>query len=110
VRLPRTERWHDIDHEVSVLERVRGAVDLVVPFAVAVGEPAHDYPWRWAIFEWIEGETWALERLHDPSTAARGLADFILALQKIDAAGGPRSSRGGRTAMAAQDERLRQAA
>ena len=110
VRLPRTERWHDIDHEVSVLERVRAVVDLAVPVPVAVGEAAHGYPWRWAVFEWIDGETWTLGRLHDPVRAARRLAEFILTLQGIDASGGPRSSRGGRTATAAQDERLRRAA
>jgi aminoglycoside phosphotransferase (APT) family kinase protein len=110
LRLPRTPRWHDIDHEVSVLERVRAAVDLAVPRPVAVGEPGHGYPWRWAVFDWIEGETWDLDRLHDPSGAARRLAEFVLALQGIDAAGGPRSSRGGRTATAALDGRLRQAA
>ena len=110
VRLPRTKRWHDVDHEVAVLERVRGTVDLAVPCAVAVGEPAHGYPWRWAVFEWIDGETWAVDRLHDPIRAARRLGEFILAVQGVDAAGGPRSSRGGRTATSAQDERLRQAA
>lgn len=110
VRLPRTARWHDIDHEVSVLDRVRGAVDLAVPRPVAVGEPGHGYPWRWAVFGWIEGETWAIDRLHDPLGAARRLAEFIVAIQEIDPANGPRSSRGGRTATAAKDGRLRQAA
>ena len=110
VRLPRTERWHDIDHEVSVLDRVRGVVDVAVPMPVAVGEPAHGYPWRWAVFEWIDGETWRLDRLHDPVDAAHRVARCIRALQGMDTAGGARSARGGRTAMEAQDGRLRQAA
>lgn len=110
VRLPRTERWHDIDHEVSVLDRVRDEVDLTVPRPVAVGEPGHGYPWRWAVFDWIEGEPWTLDRLQDPIEGARRLADFVTALQGIDPANGPRSSRGGRTATAAQDGRLRLAA
>lgn len=101
VRLPRTPRWHDIDHEVAVLDRVRDLVPVAVPRAVAIGEPALGYSWKWGAFEWIDGETWDVEALADPIEAARQLASLVRSLQAIDTAGGPPLSRGGRTAMAA---------
>lgn len=110
VRLPRTPRWHDIDHEVAVLERLRDAVPVVVPTPVAIGEPALGYPWRWAVFEWIDGETWSSRALARPDAAAVELASFVRALQEADTAGGLRSTRGGRTAMAALDPGIRAAA
>ena len=110
VRLPRTPRWHDIDQEIAVLDRVGDAVPVAVPRAIAVGEPGADYPWKWGVFEWIEGETWDIATLADPSESARQLASFIRSLQMVHANEGPRSSRSGRTAMAALDPSIRVAA
>jgi aminoglycoside phosphotransferase (APT) family kinase protein len=110
VRLPRTPRWHDIDHEVTVLERVGGVVPVAVPRPVAIGEPAGGYPWKWAIFEWIDGNTWRFDAVADQVRAAEQLADVVRALQSVDTSGGPRSSRGGRRAMAALDPGIRAAA
>src|SRR5438105_10243741 len=54
-----------------------------------MGMPGEGYPWHWSIYRWLEGENATLERLTDPSQAARDLAQFIIALRHIDPAGGP---------------------
>ena len=64
---------------------------LAVPKPLGRGAPAEGYPWPWAVYSWIEGETATLDRLDDPLEAAATLARFITALQAIDATGGPPS-------------------
>jgi aminoglycoside phosphotransferase (APT) family kinase protein len=59
-----------------------------------MGQPAAGYPWRWSVCPWLAGENPSIERLADPCEAARDLARFIAALQRIDTAGAPRSGRG----------------
>ena len=57
------------------------------------GEPEHGYPFPWAIYRWIEGETFTIERIRDEGRAAADLAEFVTELRRIDVAGGPRSGR-----------------
>ena len=56
---------------------------------LALGEPASDYPWRWSIYRWLDGETAAPERIADLRGFATDLAEFLLALQRIDPKDGP---------------------
>ena len=51
--------------------------------------PAEGYPWEWSIYEWLEGETAYVEPIADSVRLATDLAQFVAALQRIDAAGGP---------------------
>src|SRR5437879_5051309 len=46
----------------------------------------------------------------DAGVAARGMAAFVAALQAVDPLDGPRSSRGGRAAMASLDAAVRMSA
>ena len=62
---------------------------LAVPEPIALGEPADDYPCRWLICRWLDGENATLERIADPAQAASDLARFISALQAVDPTGGP---------------------
>ena len=57
------------------------------------GEPEHGYPFPWAIYRWIEGETFTSERIHDERRAAADLAEFVTELRRIDVADGPRTGR-----------------
>ncbi len=95
VRLPRTPRWHDIDSEASILRRIAPRVPLAVPRVLALGEPAHEYPWKWGIFRWIDGETWSAEGIEDLPKSAHRLAEFVGALQAIDPSDGPPSAQEG---------------
>jgi aminoglycoside phosphotransferase (APT) family kinase protein len=54
-----------------------------------MGVPAFGYPWHWSIYRWLEGETATIERIADLRQFALALAEFLIALQRIDPTGGP---------------------
>ena len=58
--------------------------------ALALGAPAEGYPWQWSVYRWLDGANAIVERVADSREAATALAEFVLALQRIDTAGGPR--------------------
>ena len=82
VRLPRIH-WAagQIEREAMWLPRLAPYLPVAVPEPVAIGEPAYDYPFRWAVHRWIPGEGAALDRIDDPLTFARDLAEVIRKLQ-----------------------------
>ncbi len=83
VRLPLTEGGaSDIAKERQVLGAL-GELPVAVPAVVAVGEPAEGYPWPWAVHRWLDGSPAREGR------AARGLAEFVLAVRANRAAGPP---------------------
>ena len=46
-------------------------------------------PGHWSIYRWIDGDTATIERIADLRQFAIDLAQFLVALQRIDATGGP---------------------
>ncbi|MFN8639654.1 MAG: aminoglycoside phosphotransferase family protein [Dehalococcoidia bacterium] len=62
---------------------------LAVPMPLAIGAPAEGYPWRWAVQPWLPGEPATPDRVGHSLEAARQLANFILALRRIDPTDGP---------------------
>lgn len=109
VRLPRTPRWHDLDQELCWLGWLAPRLPIAVPRVVATGSPAEGYPWPWAVFEWIEGRTWALEEVADPCAAALELADVLQAVHRIDPADAPCGPPGATGPLAAHDTSVREA-
>jgi aminoglycoside phosphotransferase (APT) family kinase protein len=61
-------------------------VEIAVP--IAQGRPSDDYPWFWEIHRWVAGEALPVEEL-DAVQAARDLAAFVRALQRVSPAGAP---------------------
>jgi aminoglycoside phosphotransferase (APT) family kinase protein len=101
VRLPRIG-WAvgQVELEWEWLPRLARLLPVAVPAPLAVGVPAEGYPWTWAVYRWLEGEDGAAGRIADTSQAARDLAQFVTAMQRIDLPGDPpRSPRGGPLAM-----------
>jgi aminoglycoside phosphotransferase (APT) family kinase protein len=91
VRLPLVERWAaGLTNELEWLPRLAPSLPLAVPEPVAAGEPDEGYPFRWAVYRWVDGETWAGDRVTDPCRAAEELAAFAHALQAVDPTGKPR--------------------
>jgi len=90
VRLPRID-WAigQAEKERQWLPRLSPWLPLDIPVQLAVGEPGAGYPWPWAVYRWLEGESATFERLADPRKAATDLARFIEALHRIDTTGGP---------------------
>lgn len=95
VRLPRIH-WAtgQADKEHLWLPRLAPHLPLAIPVPLAKGIPGEGYPWHWSVYRWLEGENATIERVTDLRQAARDLAQFIAAMQRIDLAGGPPSNRG----------------
>jgi aminoglycoside phosphotransferase (APT) family kinase protein len=51
--------------------------------------PGEGYPWEWSVHRWLEGEAATTEPISDLRWAATELGEFVVALQRIDATGGP---------------------
>ena len=92
VRLPRLERAAgQVAKELRWLPVLAPLLPLAIPVPRGTGVPAAGYPWAWSVHPWLDGDNATIERLADPCAAARTLARFVLALQRIDAAEGPPS-------------------
>jgi aminoglycoside phosphotransferase (APT) family kinase protein len=94
-RLPRVERWaHCLEREWRWLPELAPALSLRVPAPVAMGEPDDQFPFRWAIYDWIAGDQYADELVEDERQAAVALAGFVTELRSIPArAGAPPGGR-----------------
>lgn len=90
VRLPSAEGYvPQVEKEQFWLPVLAPQLPLPIPSPVALGRPGSGYPWPWSVYRWIEGQPAAVGPIRDPVRFATRLADFLLALQSIDATGGP---------------------
>lgn len=111
VRLPRIpSATGQIDKEHQWLPRLTPLLPLPIPVPLARGKPGEGYPWYWSIYTWLEGENATPPRIINPRQTVTDLAEFIAALQRIDATGGPspgpnNSSRG--VPLSMRDEQTR---
>jgi len=94
VRLPRIG-WAavHVGKECEWLPRLAPRLPLALPVPVAKGEPAEGYPFSWSVCRWLPGENATVERIGDQLQAALDLAQFVTALQRIDATAGPAAGR-----------------
>lgn len=94
VRLPRVHRWAaELESELQWLPKLAPHLPLAIPEPLAKGEPDKEYPFHWAVYRWLHGEPWELDRVRDMEEAAADLAQFVVAMQRIDPTGGPPSGR-----------------
>jgi aminoglycoside phosphotransferase (APT) family kinase protein len=90
VRLPSAAHYQvQVEKEQRWLPRLAPLLPLPIPAPLAIGEPADGYPWRWSIYRWLKGDTVARECIADPRDFATSLAQFLIALQRIDTTDGP---------------------
>ncbi|MFN3979859.1 MAG: aminoglycoside phosphotransferase family protein [Caldilinea sp.] len=90
VRLPSAAHYAaQVEKEQIWLPRLAPRLPLPIPQPLAMGAPAFGYPWRWSIHRWIEGEPATQKNVADLSAFAISLAEFLDALQRIDASDGP---------------------
>ena len=69
------------------LPRIAAQLPLAAPEPIASGEPSDTYPFPWLVCTWVSGVPLAPGGAN-PNDASV-LAEFVLALQSLDTAGGP---------------------
>lgn len=90
VRLPASAEYApQVAKEYRWLPRLAPLLPIAVPMPMALGAPTDTYPLPWAVYHWLEGETASPERIDDQHKFATDLAQFLRALQRIDAGDGP---------------------
>jgi aminoglycoside phosphotransferase (APT) family kinase protein len=90
VRLPSAAGYvAQVEKEQRWLPWLAPQLPLPIPAPIALGVPGAGYPFPWSINRWIEGEAARLDRIDNLHTFAIDLAQFLLALQRIDASAGP---------------------
>jgi aminoglycoside phosphotransferase (APT) family kinase protein len=90
IRLPSAAAYSfQVEKEHRWLPRLAPHLPLPIPTPLAMGEPAEGYPWHWSVYEWLDGEQATVERIGNLPEFASTLASFLVALQGIDATGGP---------------------
>ena len=90
VRLPSAARYAaQVEKEQRWLPRLASLLPLAIPVPLAMGVPAEGYPWHWSVYRWLDGESAKAGHVADLRRFANALAQFLVALRGIDAAGGP---------------------
>jgi aminoglycoside phosphotransferase (APT) family kinase protein len=90
IRMPSAADYaKQVEKEQFWLPRLAAFLPLPIPIPVAIGQPGEGYPWQWSIYRWLEGESAASASVSHWRDFAVSLAGFLLALQSIDATGGP---------------------
>ena len=83
-RLPRVPRYvRALEREWRRLPELTPGLTLRIPEPVALGQPAAEYPFTWAIYRWIDGSPYADQLVDDERQAASDLARFVTELRRI---------------------------
>ncbi|MEV5822731.1 aminoglycoside phosphotransferase family protein [Micromonospora haikouensis] len=94
VRLPSAVEYAEaVAKEHRWLPVLAPRLPLPVPTPLAKGGPGEGYPYAWSVYRWLDGETARADRIADPVRFALDLAGFVVALQGVEAADGPRPGR-----------------
>lgn len=90
VRLPSAAAYAlQVEKEHYWLPRLAPHLPLPIPVPLAMGQPTDGYPWQWSVYRWLDGEVASIECIADLRQFAIDLAEFLVALYRIDATGGP---------------------
>ncbi|MDT0341213.1 aminoglycoside phosphotransferase family protein [Streptomyces litchfieldiae] len=90
VRLPTAEGYAPaVAKEHRWLPELAPALPLPIPRIIARGVPGEGYPFDWSVRGWLDGDVATPERIDDMADFASAVAEFVLALQRVDATGGP---------------------
>ncbi len=90
VRLPKID-WAigQVEKEHYWMPKLAPQLPFSLPKPLVMGKPDAGYPWKWSIYQWLEGKNVGIDEISNPIQAAKDLASFIVALQKIDTLNGP---------------------
>ena len=94
VRLPRQPRDAlCLEKELEWLPVLSSHLSLEVPRPIARGVPGSGYPFVWAVYKWLEGESFDAQEFGSRTSTAETLAKFVTELQMIDTTHAPKSDR-----------------
>jgi aminoglycoside phosphotransferase (APT) family kinase protein len=71
------------------LPRLAASLPVAVPSILGEGVPGEGYPFPWSVRGWLPGETADRGHIGDMSRFAVSVAEFLTALRRCDATGGP---------------------
>ena len=92
VRLPTAEYYVPaVAKEHRWLPVLAPSLPVPIPVSLAMGAPGEGYPFEWSVRRWLDGRTASEDVIDDLPGFAVSVAEFILALQRIDASDGPRA-------------------
>ena len=107
VRLPRIGWSRDqADHDAVTLPRIAAHLPVAVPEPLGLGEPTEDYPYRWSVVRWLDGETVAVGQTR--ADTPHRLAEVISALHGVDATGVEWTTYRGRLDQSVHDDVVRE--
>jgi aminoglycoside phosphotransferase (APT) family kinase protein len=90
VRLPSAQGYvEQVAKEHRWLPWLAPQLPLPIAQPVGLGRPSAGYPFPWSVYGWVEGDTMMAGRPADLTRLATDLADFLRALQRVDASDGP---------------------
>lgn len=90
VRMPSEQEYAPkIEKEHKWLPILAPLLPLQISIPLVMGEPGQGYPWNWSVYRWLPGETAAFAHIAITVDFAKSLAQFLIALQKIDPTNGP---------------------
>ena len=90
VRLPSAAAYvAQVEKEHRWLPEIGPRLPLPIPRPLAKGAPGEGYPWPWSVYGWLDGKPAEADLIVDITRFSRALAGFLVALQRIDATGGP---------------------
>ncbi len=90
VRLPTAAAYAPaVDKEDEWLPRLAPQLPAAVPEVLGRGVPGEGYAFNWSVRRWLDGATAQVDRIDDLVEFATSVAEFIRALQRCDATGGP---------------------
>lgn len=90
VRLPSAVEYAaKVEIEHRWLPILAPLLPLAIPVPLEIGQPGNSYPWKWSVYRWLEGEVAVTAQINNLSIFAKDLAQFLIALHKIDPTNGP---------------------
>ena len=108
IRLPRID-WaaNNIDKEFTWLPQIASFISTPITTPLYKGNPIEEYPYHWAIYDWLEGENPKSCCADCGSDFVENLANFLKETREINLPDSPRASRG--TPLIKRDEPTRKA-
>jgi aminoglycoside phosphotransferase (APT) family kinase protein len=90
VRLPSAARYAaQVEKEHRWLPHLAASLAVPVAAPAAIGRPGEGYPYPWSIYRWLPGAPAEAAAPADPVAFAQDVADFLLALHRVDTTGAP---------------------